>query len=153
MRSKALTQEQKYAEYDKKAREVLVDFDGTLCQFKYPDMGPPRDGARMFMKALISRGLKPVIWSSRMSPEIYTEEERAASVEKIALWCKRYNIPHEAIDTGNCGKRLCLAYVDDRGVHAGDSWSAVLRRIDQIHSTVESRQKARRKPNEVVDRN
>lgn len=148
-----LTTEEKWAEYSRASGEVLVDFDNTLMEWAYPGMGEPIPRAGYFMRALIARGLKPVVWSSRMSPEIYTHEERAAAIEKIARWLHKHDIPYHSIDTGENGKRLCLAYVDDRGVHANGQWEAMLRRVDQIRRTVEPTLRKKRGPDEVVDRN
>ena len=147
MTSRPLTSDEKYGRYEAAAKIVLVDFDGSLCHFSYPNLGEPIQGARYFMKALIARGLQPVVWSSRMSPELYTEEERAASIDKIAGWLNFHDIPYHAIDTGNSGKRLCLAYVDDRGVHADGRWDAMLRKIDHIRTNVEAAHRRRRKRN------
>ena len=138
------TQDEKYTRYEASAQIVLVDFDGTICQFKYPDMGEPIKGARHFMKGLIARGLKPVIWSCRMSPEHYTQEERWTSMSRIAKWCEEHKIPYHSIDDGTHGKRLCLAYVDDRGVHANGNFNAMLRRIDHIKEKVEQDHRERR---------
>ncbi len=147
-----LTQAEKWDEYKRASEEVLVDFDNTLCQWAYPDMGEPIPRARYFMQALIARGLRPVVWSSRMSPEIYTMEERAAAVEKIARWLHQYDIPYHSIDTGENGKRLCLAYVDDRGVHANGNWDAMLRKVDHIRAKVEPTLRQKRGRDEVVSR-
>lgn len=127
-----LTPQAKMQRYRECSKIVLVDFDGTLCEFAYPAMGQPIPGARGFMKSLIARGLQPVIWSSRMSSDVNTPEERAKSIERIAEWCKTYRIPYHSIDTGNSGKRHCLAYVDDRGVAFTGSYPRALKRIDYI---------------------
>jgi hypothetical protein len=82
-----------------------------------------------------------------MSPEIYTYEERCKAVEMIAQWASRHNIPYHAIDTGENGKRLCLAYVDDRGVHANGNFEAMLRRVDQIREKVEGQHRSTRRNN------
>mgnify|MGYP001116206737 CR=1 FL=1 len=127
-----LTPQEKWQKFREKGKVVYVDFDGTLCRFSYPDLGPPLPGARKFMKALVSRDLQPVILTSRCSPEVYTEEERAASIEKVARWLHKYNIPYHAIDSGNNGKPIGLAYVDDRGVHADGRFEVMLRKVLQI---------------------
>ena len=127
-----LTRQQKMQRYRECSEIVLVDFDGTLCEFAYPAMGDPIPGARMFLKMLIARGLKPVIWSSRMSSDVNTVEERAASLSRIAEWMHLHRMPYDSIDTGNSGKRHCLAYVDDRGAQFTGSYEKVMRRIDYI---------------------
>ena len=127
-----LTRQAKMQRYRECSKIVLVDYDGTLCHFNYPAMGMPLPGARTFMKSLMARGLKPVIWSSRMSSDVNTEEERATSIRRIANWAETHRIPYHSIDTGNSGKRHCLAYVDDRGAQYTGSYEKVLRRIDYI---------------------
>lgn len=151
-KSPPLTQAEKWDAYRDASQVVLVDFDNTLCQWAYPDMGDPIPGARYFMQTLIARGLRPVVWSSRMSPEIYTDEERAQAIEKIAAWLAKHRIPYDSIDTGESGKRLCLAYVDDRGVHANGQFSAMLRRIEQIRTKVEPTLRSKGGRDEVVNR-
>lgn len=146
-RQVALTQDEKYVEYDRAAKEVLVDFDATLCQWAYPDMGDPEPGAKFFMKQLLHRGLRPIVWTSRMSPEIYTLDERNDTLVRIMDWLEKHEIPYHEIDTGDSGKRLALAWVDDRAVHySGEGrWEPVLRKIDHIKEMVEERQRRRRK--------
>lgn len=148
----ALTQAEKWQRYEECAEIVLVDFDGTLCEFQYPDLGPPLPGARRFLKGLLAMGLKPVIWSSRMSSEIYTEQERADAIVKIGRWMIQHNMPFSSIDTGESGKRLCLAYVDDRGVHANGNFDAMLMRVRSIKEGVEAKLRAHRRGEDVERR-
>lgn len=136
-----LTQDEKYALYHQASQEVLVDFDGTLCEFKYPDFGLPRRGARTFMQWLTERGLKPVVWSSRLSGKFINPMIRKDLVIRIQGWLEAYNIPFHDIDVGLEGKRLALAYVDDRGVAAGEgtTWAAARARINQIYRREQAR--------------
>lgn len=114
---------------------ALIDFDGTICEFNYPQMGPPIQGAREFLHQLHDRGLDIVIWSSRMSSQFRTKQELEETAKMIANWMRRNGMPFDEIDMGEVGKRLALVYVDDRGVHAGidTPWETVLRQIDFIH--------------------
>lgn len=134
-----LTQQEKWQKFKEKGSVVYVDLDGTLCRFSYPALGPPLPGARKFMRTLKKRGYKTVILTSRCSPEIYTEEERAASIELVARWMQRHNIPYHAVDTGNNGKPVGLAYVDDRGVPFDGNYDRCLRRIEYIHERESAR--------------
>jgi len=122
-----------------KGRVVYVDFDGTLCRFAYPALGPPLPGARKFMRSLKKRGYKAIILTSRMSSEIYTEEERAESAQIVGEWCNRHGVPFDGIDSGNSGKPVGLAYVDDRGVNFDGNYDRCLRRIEYIRAREEAR--------------
>jgi len=132
----ALTQDEKYELYHQASREVLVDFDGTLCEFQYPDFGRPRRGAKAFMKWLADKGLRPVVWSSRLS-DVYVSnpDEKRVIAQSIYNWLVQHGITFYDIDVGMRGKRLALAYVDDRGVAAGEgtTWAEARKRINEIH--------------------
>ena len=130
-----LTQDEKYEKYLQASREVLVDFDGTLCEFAYPDFGKARRGARSFMQWLHDKGLRAVVWSSRLSSAHATAEEKDSIISSMHDWLLYYSIQYYAVDTGCIGKRLALAYVDDRGVAAGEgtTWAAARARINQIY--------------------
>lgn len=134
-----LSQAEKWEEFKRLGRNVMVDLDGTLVRFSYPDLGPPLPGARKFMRELIRRGLRPIIYTSRMSSGIYTEEERAATLAKIGRWLNRHKIPYDSIDTGNSGKPVALAYVDDRGVSFNGNYDRCLRRIEAIRERESAR--------------
>ena len=136
-----LTQDEKYEKYVQASQEVLVDFDGTLCEFAYPDFGKPRRGARTFMQWLVDRGLRPIVWSSRLSSLHATAEEKTAIVASIHNWLLYNGMDYYAVDTGCVGKRLALAYVDDRGVAAGEgtTWAAARARINQIYRREQAR--------------
>lgn len=134
-----LTPQQKWQMFREKGKVIYVDFDGTLCRFAYPQLGPPLPGARRFMRELVKRGYRPIILTSRCSPEIYTPEERAESVAVIARWLNRHDIPYDSIDSGDNGKPVGLAYVDDRGVAFNGNYDRCLRRIEAIHERESAR--------------
>lgn len=141
-RHNPLTQDEKYQYYAECAKRVYVDFDGTLCRFAYPGMGAPTEGARAAMRRLQDMGLEVVVWSSRMSPEIYTLEERASAIDKIRAWLLRHDIPFDWIDTGNNGKALGLCHIDDRAVSYTGSWGYVIEEVLRVRDYVEREQKA-----------
>lgn len=146
MRTTPLTLRQRYEFYDEAKDIVLVDFDGTLCKWSYPEMGEPEPGARHFMKTLARRGLRARVWSCRLSPEFNTEDEVIEQINRIAAWMSKWDIPYDSIDTGANGKALCLAYVDDRGAQYTGNWNTVLRRIDSLLATEQQRSHRRKAP-------
>lgn len=132
---KQLTHGKRMQMYRSAGNSVLIDFDGTLCQFDYPKFGAPMPGAREFLHNLKARGLDIVVWSSRLSAQYRTRAERVDVKKQIESWLRRNAMPYDEVDMGDLGKRLALAYVDDRGVAAGMDvpWENVLDRIDTIH--------------------
>jgi hypothetical protein len=128
--------------YRQASLDVLIDFDGTLAEFDYPDLGAPRPGALEFVRWLVAAGLKPVIWSSRMSRAHNDEAKCKAEVERLRRWLNKHDFPEEcSIDTGAKGKRLALCYLDDRGVACDEStpWADVRDRVQYIHQRESAR--------------
>lgn len=56
---------------------VAVDFDGVLCQNKFPEIGPPNYEVVSLVRELIDRGHEVVLWTTRNG------EELTAAVD----WC------------------------------------------------------------------
>ncbi len=135
------TSNEKLAHYRMRGQEVLVDFDGTLCEFNYPKLGDPRPGALAFIKWLIAQDLRPVVWSSRMSLDNGNLEEVHLQRWAIIQWLEKNGFPLLPVDDGRAGKRLALAYVDDRGVAADDDncWRTVKERILAIKAREEAK--------------
>lgn len=48
-----------------------IDFDGTLCVDKYPDIGKPRKGVIRKVKRLQKKGHKFILWTCRTGNEMY----------------------------------------------------------------------------------
>ena len=131
------TEQEQMEHYRMRAGEVLVDVDGTLTEFRYPKLGPPRPGAKEFIEWLIARGLRPVIWSSRLSKDNAPHpQERYYQMWAIWKWMESNGFPVNecGFDNGDFGKRLALCYVDDRGVacDSDTSWRDVRARVTEI---------------------
>lgn len=44
---------------------IAVDFDGTIVEHKYPDVGPPIPGAIEWLKKFQNAGCKIILWTMR----------------------------------------------------------------------------------------
>lgn len=56
---------------------IAMDFDGILCENKFPEIGPPNYNMVSFARELIDKGHEVILWTSR------TGEELTAAVD----WC------------------------------------------------------------------
>jgi len=81
-----------------------------------------------------------VVWSSRMSPQHHTAPERAKIVGAIHDYMKFWKLPFDEIDDGSNGKRLALAYIDDRNCPYAGNWHETLNHLDRIQNMVETKQ-------------
>lgn len=105
---------------------IAVDFDGTLCENKWPEIGMPNEELIEYLKKRQANGEKLILWTSR------NEEQTKEAVE----WCKKYGLIFDAVNDnlpeiveafgGNCRKIFANEYIDDRNRSIGscrEKWS------------------------------
>lgn len=95
-----------------------VDFDGTLCENKYPEIGQPNMVLIDYLKRKREQGHKLILWTCRC-------EER---LKDAVGWCRKWNLFFDAVNAnlpemieqfGNdCRKVFADFYIDDRTVDA-----------------------------------
>lgn len=100
---------------------IAVDFDGTLCENKWPEIGMPNEELIEYLKKRQTNGEKLILWTSR------NEEQTQDAVE----WCKKYGLIFDAVNDnlpeiveafgGNCRKIFANEYIDDRNLGDGDT--------------------------------
>ena len=97
-----------------------VDFDGTLCESRYPDIGDPIPEVIDYCKQRKAAGDKLVLWTCRAGKHL------DAAVE----WCKQQGIEFDAVNAniqerideygGDSRKVSADCYIDDRAVSVDD---------------------------------
>lgn len=93
---------------------VAVDFDGILCQDKFPEIGEPNYDMVSFVRRLQDSGIETILWTSRV-------DDRLA--EAIA-WCEDRGLHFTSINDNtpsnkeqygtNPRKVYADIYMDDR---------------------------------------
>lgn len=61
---------------------IAVDFDGILCENKFPEIGTPKYEVISLVQQLIDKGHEVVLWTTRNG------EELIAAVD----WCGKYGL-------------------------------------------------------------
>jgi len=95
-----------------------VDFDGTLVEHQYPDIGPLKPGAKAALVAFKKAGHKIAIWTCRAG-----DEER-----KVRMFLIENDVPFDSINSpapgSDLGTRKIYAdvYIDDKGVRFDENW-------------------------------
>jgi hypothetical protein len=96
---------------------IVVDFDGTICEHRFPAFGEPLAGAREALQRLKAAGYWIIIHtvrtsSSYRSTDIYDPEIH--SPEAVRAYLERHQIPCDEIWLHD--KPVAMAYIDDRGL-------------------------------------
>lgn len=93
-----------------------IDFDGTLCEDAYPEIGAPRPAVIDLCKVAKKAGEKLILWTCRQGDDL------KAAVE----WCAAQGVTFDAVNDNlpemiekfgnNCRKVNADAYIDDKTV-------------------------------------
>lgn len=106
---------------------VAVDLDGVLAQYDGWDVhgldniGPPVEGAKEFLLALLDDGFKVVVYTTRTNPDPFNDGEYREAPEKLAgrvrAWLRQNGMWLEGVSVFmGRGKPIACAYVDNRAV-------------------------------------
>lgn len=100
----------------KKYKTLAVDFDGTLCFSRWPEVGQPNTELINFLKVWRSKGNKLILWTCRTGQ----------ALEVAVKWCEGHGLYFDAINDNlqeyielygdNSRKICCDFYIDDKGV-------------------------------------
>ena len=97
---------------------VAVDFDGTLVQDAFPEIGAPNQNVIDLVTRLQKAGVKTVLWTCR----------NGSVLDKAVSWCEQHGLHFDAINEnltevqqkwgGDTRKVYCDYYIDDKGYSA-----------------------------------
>lgn len=100
---------------------IAVDFDGTLCENKYPEIGKTRQEIvdnLIFEKFIMNS--KIILWTCRTGKQL----------EEAVEWCKKQGLYFDAVNEnlpeiveafGGDNRKICAdEYWDDKAVNVND---------------------------------
>ncbi len=67
---------------------IAVDFDGTLCENKWPEIGDPYPGVIAFCLGQRMTGSKLILWTCRQGKELQ------AAID----WCRQFHLTFDAVN-------------------------------------------------------
>jgi hypothetical protein len=93
---------------------IAVDFDGTLCEDRWPDMGEPNYSVMSYILGQQLFGAKIILWTCRSGERL----------DKALKWCEKYGLKFDAVNEnvpeaieafgGDSRKIFAHEYIDDR---------------------------------------
>jgi hypothetical protein len=104
--------------------KIAVDFDGTIVEHKYPDIGKELLFAIETLKELQKQKHQLILWTYRSGKELDEAVEfcRGRGLEFYAV---NRNYPEEEYDESISRKIDAEVYIDDRNLGGFPGWSAV----------------------------
>jgi hypothetical protein len=121
--------------------KIAVDFDGTIVEHKYPEIGKELLFAFETLKQLIKQKHQVILWTYRAGQELDEAVEfcRENGVEFFAV---NKNFPEEYYDGSISRKIDADVYIDDRNLGGFPGWSAVWQMLNSSTDQVNSEMKA-----------
>ncbi|MCK9458423.1 MAG: hydrolase [Proteobacteria bacterium] len=109
---------------------LFIDFDGTIVEFAWPDIGKPLPGAFETMQDLKAAGYKLVLWTCR------EDEPKGNFLTQAIEFCRRNGIEFDGINEtlpedeprpyGVLKRKPhCQCVIDDRNLGGFPGWNAV----------------------------
>ena len=96
---------------------IAVDYDGTLCENAYPDIGDPKYDVINYIIEEKAKGSKIILWTCRTDQYL----------ENALEWCRQYGIEFDAVNDNiqeikdkyqNCSRKIFAnIYIDDKSIH------------------------------------
>ena len=90
---------------------IACDFDGTLCENRFPEIGEPRWQLIEKLKDEQKLGAKAILWTCR----------EGALLTAAVDWCRRFGLLFDALN-GNLPETIERMQCDPRKVYATEYW-------------------------------
>jgi hypothetical protein len=117
--------------------KIAVDFDGTIVEHEYPDIGKEKLFAFLTLKELNKRGARLILWTFRTGKEL-DEAVEYCRKNGVEFYAVNKNYPEEVMNDTVSRKIDADIFIDDRNLGGFPGWSEVW----QMLNPFEAEQKA-----------
>jgi hypothetical protein len=103
--------------------KIAVDFDGTIVEHAYPDIGKPMLFAFETLRELQKNGCRLILWTYRTGKEL-NEAIEFCRQNGIEFYAVNKSYPEEIIETNEYRKIDADIFIDDKNLGGFPGWSA-----------------------------
>lgn len=107
---------------------IAVDFDGTIVEHRFPDIGRVRPFAFETLLELQAKNHKLILWTHR-SGRLLEEAVEFCRENGIYFYAVNKNYPEEKWHEHESRKILADIYIDDRNLGGVPSWGEIYQMI------------------------
>ena len=112
---------------------AVIDFDGTLCKFAFPDVGPIEPNVKIALETLRQAGYTIKIHSCRTATYWNQEDERRIHIQLIQDFMKQHKLPYdELIMSITMDKPIADVYIDDRAIKYNNNWLEIAKKLEKV---------------------
>jgi hypothetical protein len=104
--------------------KIAVDFDGTIVEHEYPEIGKEKLFAFLTLKELSKKGARLILWTFRTGKEL---EEAVEFCRKngVEFYAVNKNYPEEIMNETVGRKIDADIFIDDKNIGGFPGWSEV----------------------------
>jgi len=122
--------------------KIAVDFDGTIVESRYPNIGKPKMFAFDTLKKLQDKGFILILWTFRYGKEL-DEAVEFCKEKGIEFFAVNESYPGEEYKPGKMSRKIDAdIFVDDRNVGGMLSWGEIYQNITNTKLDVEKPSKS-----------
>jgi len=107
---------------------IAVDFDGTIVEDAYPEIGQPMLFAFDTLKKLQKEGHRLILWTYRSGKKLQ-EAVHFCKENGIEFYAVNKNYPEEVFDGKISRKIHADIFIDDRNIGGFIGWTAIHKAI------------------------
>ncbi len=121
---------------------IAVDFDGTIVENKYPEIGKELPFAIQTLRLLQEEGNRLILFTSREG-DLLDEAIAFCHERGLDFYSTNSNDPPEAMFPRHTAKVIADVYIDDRNLGGLPDWNTIYEMIGQKRA--ERREKHKRR--------
>ena len=104
--------------------KIAVDFDGTIVDHEYPQIGKEKLFAFRTLKEMEKKGANLILWTIRTGQEL-EEAVEFCRINGIEFYAVNRNYPEEVYDDKVSRKINADIFIDDKNIGGFPGWSSV----------------------------
>ena len=113
---------------------IAVDFDGTIVEHRYPEIGREIPFATDTLKMLIKEGHRLILWSVREG-KLLDEAVEWCRERGVEFYAVNKDYPEEGREDRNYSRKLKVEmFIDDRNVGGLPDWGVIYKMITEKKS-------------------
>jgi len=110
--------------------KIAIDFDGTIVEDEYPDIGKPMLFAFETMKELQKQNHQLILWTYRSGTDL-EEAVKYCRENGIEFYAVNQSYPEEIFDPGGSRKIHAHIFIDDRNIGGFPGWSMIWQMLNE----------------------
>lgn len=115
---------------------IAVDFDGTIVEHRYPEIGKEKLFAFETLKALQKQGHLLIMWTFRVGKEL-DEAVEYCRKNGVEFYAVNKSFPEEKYDETISRKINADLFIDDRNIGGFPGWGEIYQMLSQNESSNE----------------